>query len=83
MDSPAYVNQQMSTTFHMALMTFTVILLNSLNCQTLTYNLIKKFLLAGIPGRTCIRNSSLQLSKFSKVFCEFTSYTSTQQSAPR
>ena len=32
---------------------------------------------------TCIKNSSRQLSRLSKDFCEFTSYTSTQQSAPR
>ena len=32
---------------------------------------------------TCIKNSSRQLSRLSNVFCEFTSYTRTQQSAPR
>ena len=32
---------------------------------------------------TCIKNSSRQLSRLSKDRCELTSYTSTQQSAPR
>jgi hypothetical protein len=39
--------------------------------------------LSGSIGLACTKNSSLQLSSVSKLFELFTSYTSTQQSAPR
>eukprot|EP00961_Rhodomonas_salina_P250542 3386942-Rhodomonas_salina.1 len=39
--------------------------------------------LSGSRGPAWMRNSSLQLSKFSNVFTTLTSKTSTQQSAPR
>jgi hypothetical protein len=39
--------------------------------------------LSGSIGLACTRNSSLQLSNVSKLFELLTSYTSTQQSAPR
>jgi hypothetical protein len=39
--------------------------------------------LSGSMGLACTRNSSLQLSSVSKLLELFTSYTSTQQSAPR
>ena len=39
--------------------------------------------LPGSLGLAWIRNSSLQLSNASKLFALFTSYTKTQQSAPR
>ena len=39
--------------------------------------------LSGSLGEACMRNSSLQLSKDLKVVGAVTSYTNTQQSAPR
>lgn len=39
--------------------------------------------LSGSMGLAWMRNSSRQLSSVSKLFALFTSYTSTQQSAPR